>query len=314
MARRAVQVIARSALIALGCLYSVNGWAAPDRMGQPHVVGVYGSVISIEHAPRQSLRDIRQSPLKVIHEAGLVLLAIKGDMVADASDEMRGEVFQLLPFGGFPRLHKFVDLLGIYIDELRNAFRLSGEQRVRKHFIDRHVAFPSDDLTEFAVFVARRECCEIQHIFQKNVGIDSDLCCRGIAGICQVEDQMEWGISIGIENQASIVPHVNSNPCPLTGNQSSFGEINGRLHVASLRDRGAPSGDPETYGRSSEHSREGNKPEGEIRRWIAAGLFPEPVILALLGGALVGCFIVAAVAGYGIKERQRDKQPKRKEK
>ena len=94
---------------------SVDVRAAPERMEQPHVVGVYGSVISIEHPPRQCLRDIEHSPLKVIHEAGLVLPAIKGDMVADASNEMRGEVFQLLPFGGFPRLHKFVDLLAFIL-------------------------------------------------------------------------------------------------------------------------------------------------------------------------------------------------------
>ena len=117
---------------------------------------------------------------------------------------------------------------------MRNVFRLSGKQRVGKHFIDRHVAFSSDDLTEFAVFVARGECCEIQHIFQKNVRIDLDLCCRGIAGISQVEDQMESGVSIGIEKQAPIIPHVNSNPRPLTCNQSSFGNINGSSRIAGL--------------------------------------------------------------------------------
>jgi uncharacterized C2H2 Zn-finger protein len=86
----------------------------------------------------------------------------------------------------------------------------------------------------------------------------------------------------------------------------------GLLRFAGLAAPGSPRNDPQPDSRDSQNARKSDKPKGEISRWIAASLFPEPVIFALLGGAFVGCFIVAAVALYGIKERKCDKQPKRK--
>jgi len=81
--------------------------------------------------------------------------------------------------------------------------------------------------------------------------------------------------------------------------------------ISGLNTNAASSYDPQSDGRDSQDAGKRDKPKGEVRSWIAAGLFPEPVILALLGGALVGCFIVA-IAGHGIKERQHHKKPERK--
>ena len=56
------------------------------------------------------------------------------------------------------------------------------------------------------------------------------------------------------------------------------------------------------YGRDGQDTSKRDKPKGEIRRWVAASLFPEPVILTFLRGAMIGYFIVLAVAWNGVKE------------
>ena len=81
--------------------------------------------------------------------------------------------------------------------------------------------------------------------------------------------------------------------------------------IESLSLYASVGGNPEANRGDGQHAGKRDKPQGEIRRWVAGGLFPEPVMFALLGGAIIGCFIVA-IAGYGVKKRKGYKQPERK--
>jgi hypothetical protein len=91
-------------------------------------------------------------------------------------------------------------------------------------------------------------------------------------------------------------------------------------NVGALEDAGflrlaaasPPSNNPKPDSGNGQNASKSNKPQGEIRGWVAASLFPEPVIFAFLGGALIGCGIVAAVAGHGVKKWKDDINPKHK--
>ena len=69
--------------------------------------------------------------------------------------------------------------------------------------------------------------------------------------------------------------------------------VNKSSSIAGLSVATAPSDYPQADGRSGQNARKTDKPEGEIGDGIALRLFPKAVGFAFLGGAFVGCGIVA---------------------
>jgi hypothetical protein len=64
----------------------------------------------------------------------------------------------------------------------------------------------------------------------------------------------------------------------LCGNSRSIGSLYGILHVAGLGGRGAPSDDPEAYGRYGENPGKSDRPKGEISNGIVGRLSQKPFL------------------------------------
>lgn len=83
---------------------------------------------------------------------------------------------------------------------------------------------------------------------------------------------------------------------------------NGPFHIAGLSYTATPSNNPKADGRYSQHPGKANEPRRKECDGIASCLFPKPVLLIFLSGALLGCLII----GWAVIDWEGDKKPKRK--
>src|SRR5262249_12406284 len=98
--------------------------------------------------------------------------------------------------------------------------------------------------------------------------------------------------SVGFERLASSDGGIYSGTGALYSDRSGLSRLN-----------------PEKNSRNSQNASERHQPKCKIRNWIAAGLFPKPIVLTFLFGAFIRGLVSV---GISVIERQENKNPKRK--
>src|ERR1700730_15278737 len=184
------------AILVLGyLLQSIDGWASPWGMEQQHVGCSHFGLIEAKHSRFDARRIIRPTPAPQFgYEPCVVLLVVKSDFVAHATNNVRGDEFPILTACFFPSLGSFSDLVGTDSFEPRDLFGFLWEQRICHHIVRAHLYYG----TEISIFI---EHIETFRAMKEGIWINSNIGRWRTADVVQGEQQMYLGVAVGIKNE-----------------------------------------------------------------------------------------------------------------